>query len=89
MLVVTKVSRLKVAQVVGKYKQGRYAELSDLIRHLRTDRLTIRCDKPSAINLDGELRTSDTVDIRVSDKKVRFFYPRNLTWAVKEPAEVK
>ena len=88
-LVVTKVSRLKVAQVVGKYKQGRYAELSDLIRYLRTDRLTIRCDKPSAINLDGELRTSDTVDIRVSDKKVRFFYPRNLTWAVKEPTEVK
>ena len=88
-LVVTKVSRLKVAQVVGKYKQGRYSELSDLIRHLRTDRLTIRCDKPSAINLDGELRTSDTVNIRVSDKKVRFFYPRNLTWAVKEPAEVK
>lgn len=88
-LIVDKVSRLKIAQVVGKYKAGRYAEFPELIRHLRTDHITIRCDKPSAISLDGELRTSDTIDIRIADKKLRFFYPRGLTWAVKEPCGVK
>ncbi|MBQ7802233.1 MAG: diacylglycerol kinase family lipid kinase [Oscillospiraceae bacterium] len=85
-LVVTKVSRLKVAQVVGKYKDGKYADFPDLIRHFRTDRIRIRCDKPTAINLDGELRTDTDIDIRVADEKIRFFYPKGLTWKIVEPA---
>ena len=72
--------------MVGKYKAGKYAEFPDLIRHIRTDHIRIRCDKPTAINLDGELRLSDTVDIRVAEEKLRFFYPKGLTWAVKEAA---
>ena len=87
-LLVKKVSRLQVPAIIGKYKAGRYKELPDLVRHIRTDKLRIRCDKPTAINLDGELRTDVTVDFKVSDKKIRFFYPRGLTWAVKEPASV-
>ena len=87
-LLVKKVSRLQVPAIIGKYKDGRYKELSDLVRHFRTDRLRIRCDKPTAINLDGELRTDVTVDFKISDKKLRFFYPRGLTWAAKEEALV-
>ncbi len=79
-LLIEKVSRLKVAQVIGKFKDGRYKELPKLVRHIKTDRLTIRCDRPSAINLDGELRISDVVDIRVADEKIRFFYPKGLTY---------
>ena len=85
-LLIKKVSVLKVAQVIGKYKDGRYAELPDLVQHFRTDKLTIRCDVPSAINLDGELRIAQVVDIRVAEEKVRFFYPRGLTWR-KTPAK--
>ncbi len=87
-LLITKVSRLKVAQVIGKYKDGRYAELPHLVRHLRTKRLTIRCDKPTAINLDGELRVSDTVDIRLAEEKIRFFYPKGLTYQSPSPKEM-
>ena len=79
-LVVTGVSRLKVAQVVGKYKKGQYRDYPNLIRHFRTDRLTIRCDKPTPINLDGELRMAQTIDLRISDKKLRFFHPKTTTW---------
>ena len=79
-LLIKKVSVLKIAQVIGKYKAGRYAELPQLVRHFRADRLTVRCDRPNAINLDGELRVSDRVDIRISDKKLRFFYPKGLTY---------
>lgn len=79
-LLIKKVSVLKIAQVIGKYKDGRYKELPKLVRHFRTDRLMVRCDKPNAVNLDGELRVSDTVDIRISDKKLRFFYPKGLTY---------
>lgn len=85
-LLVTKVSRLKVAQVVGKYKAGKYARYPELIRHFRTDHLTIRCDKPTPVNLDGELRVAGTVDIRVAKEKLRFFYPKGLTFRVREPA---
>ena len=87
-LLVTKVSRLKVAQVVGKYKNGKYTEFPDIIRYFQTDRLTVRCDKPSAVNLDGELRTAQTVNISLAKEKLRFFYPRGLTYAAKVPATV-
>ena len=87
-LVVNKVSRLQVAQVVGKYKDGKYAELPKLVRYFKTDRVRIICDKPSSISLDGELRTAQTVDIRLAEEKIRFFYPRGLVWNKKIPAEV-
>ena len=79
-LVVEKVGLLKVAQVIGKYKDGKYADYPDLIRRFRTDRLTIRCDRETVINLDGELRKGETIRISVSDKKLRFFYPRGLRY---------
>ena len=85
-LVVRKVSRLQVPGVVGKYKAGRYKELPHLVTHYRTDKVEILCDKPTPINLDGELRTWQDVTITVAEEKLWFFYPKGLTWAVKETA---
>ena len=87
-LLVKAVSRLQVAGVIGKYKDGRYKELPHLMRHYRTKSITITCDQPTPINLDGELRMAQEVTMSVSDKKLRFFYPKGLTWAIKEPAKV-
>ncbi len=78
-LVVDRVSRLKVAQVVGKYKSGRFAEFPSLIRHFRTRRVQITCDRATAINLDGELAFANAMDIRLTGEKIRFFYPKGLT----------
>jgi len=60
-----------------------------LIRHFRTDHLRIICDKPSPINLDGELRMAQVVDFRIADEKIRFFYPKTLTWKEAAPALCK
>lgn len=79
-LLVRKVRRLEIPAVIGKYKNGCYAQLPDLVRHFRTDHITIRCDKPTPINLDGELRTAQVVDISIAKEKVRFFYPKGLSW---------
>ena len=79
-LIVKKVSRLQVPGVVGKYKNGQYAQLPRLVRHYKTKSLRILCDKPTPINLDGELRTATEVCMSISDKKLRFFYPKGLTW---------
>jgi len=79
-LIVKKVSRLQVPGLVGKYKNGRYRELSAVARYFETDRLTIRCDKPSPINLDGELRIGKDIQISLAEEKIRFFYPKGLVW---------
>ncbi len=88
-LLVEKVSRLKVLEVIGKYKAGKYSQLPDLIRYVRTDSLKIICDKPTSINLDGELQVAETVDIRIAKEKIRFFYPKGLTWSKKVPVLTK
>jgi diacylglycerol kinase family enzyme len=87
-LLVKKVSRLKVSAVIGKYKSGRYPELPDIVRHIRTKAVTILCDKPTPINLDGELRMAQEVKMSVAREKIRFFYPKGLSFAVRKPVEV-
>ena len=88
-LLVKKVSRLQVPGVIGQYMKGKYKELPHLVRHFRTKELKILCDKPTSINLDGELRTAEEVHIRIAQEKLRFFYPKELTWQVQEPALTK
>ena len=90
-LLIRDVSRLKVAQVVGAYKDGKYANFPNLIRHFSTDHVRIICDKPTGINLDGEKREAEIIDIRIADEKLRFFYPKGITFkaeAAKEAATV-
>ena len=82
-LLVKKVSRLQVAGVVGKYKAGRYKELGHIAKYFRTDRVQITCDKPTSIQLDGELHTATDITMRVSDKKLKFFYPKGLSYQTK------
>lgn len=86
-LIVKKVSRLQVAGVIGKYKSGKYRRLEGLIRHFTTDCLTIRCDRPNAINLDGELRLARDIHIRVAPEKIRFFYPSSTALSIKPRPE--
>ncbi|MBP3684336.1 MAG: YegS/Rv2252/BmrU family lipid kinase [Oscillospiraceae bacterium] len=86
-LLVKKISRAQVPGIIGKYKNGQYAQLPHVVTHLKTDAIRIICDGPTPINLDGELRTGQVVDMKVSEKKVRFFYPKGLHW--KANAECK
>ncbi len=87
-LLVKKVSRLQVAAIIGKYKNGRYKELPKLVRHFRTDKIRIICDKPTPVNLDGELRTAQDITMSVAKEKLRFFYPKGLVWQAKEPQTI-
>ena len=79
-LVVKEVSRAQVPGLIGKYKNGRYKELSHVARYIRTDRVKVICDKPTPINLDGELRMAREIEMKVAKQKIRFFYPKGLTW---------
>ena len=83
-LVIEAVNLLQVAGVVGKYKNGQYKDLPKLVKHYRTDSLKIYFDKPTSVNLDGEQVMADMADISVAREKIRFFYPKGLTWKAAE-----
>ena len=80
-LLIKKVSLLQVPLVIGKYKDGKYKELSQYIRYVKTNKLTIHCDKEVTVNLDGEIVPAKTVEMKISQQKLRFFYPKGLTWS--------
>ena len=77
-LLVKKLHLWQIPGALAKYKAGRYRELGHIARHIRTDRITIRCDQDSPVNLDGEIRTARNVQMKISDQKIRFFYPKGL-----------
>jgi diacylglycerol kinase family enzyme len=79
-LVVKPVSRLQIAAIIGKYKDGKYAQYPQLIRHYRTKKVVIDCPHETVINMDGELRKGKHIEIAVASEKMRFFYPKQLSW---------
>ena len=87
-LLVDKVSLLQVPGVIGKYKNGQYKQLPHLVKHYRTREVTVRCDREVPVNLDGESRFAQTVRMSLAEEKVRFFYPKGLTFAAKQPEKV-
>lgn len=83
-LLVKGVSRLTVANVIGKYKAGKYQELPDIIQHFRCKKVSIRCDCESEINLDGELLMGKDIDFEIVPQSIRFFYPKGLSYRAKK-----
>ncbi len=79
-LLVKKIHLWQVPGALVKYKNGRYRELGTIARHIRTDAITVRCDRESPVNLDGEIRMAKDVHMKIADKKIRFFYPRGLKY---------
>ena len=88
-LLVKKLRRAQIPGIIGKYKNGRYKELSHVADYYQTDRIVIRCDKVTPINLDGEIRMAQNVEMKIAKEKLRFFYPKGLTWKKEAPAIVK
>ena len=79
-LLVKKVSLWQVPGLIGIYKNGRYKELPHLVRHLRTREIRILCDRETCVNLDGETRMEKDISMTLAEEKLRFFYPKELSW---------
>ena len=79
-LLVTKVSLLQVPGVIGKYKNGQYKKLPHLVRHIRAKEIKITCDQESPVQIDGEELIAKELTLGIADEKIRFFYPKGLTW---------
>lgn len=79
-LLVAPVNIFQVAGVIGKYKAGQYSRYPQLISHYTCRSLTIRCGASTPINLDGELRYAREVRMAIAPEKLRFFFPKGLSW---------
>ena len=47
--------------------------------------IDIAAEVPKVLTTEA-VRTSDVVNISVAQEKVRFFYPKDLSWQAKDPA---
>ena len=85
-LIIEKVNALQVAGIIGKYQEGRYRELPELINHIRTKEIRIVTPREAVLQLDGEGLGASDIEFRVSEHKLRFFYPSGLRYSAKVPA---
>ncbi|MBM6897151.1 BmrU protein [Pseudoflavonifractor capillosus] len=80
MLVVPKVSRRTFFRLVGEYAKGRYRQHPDLITAVEGIEFTISAPDPIVAVVDGETLENTRYHIRLSEKKVNFFYPQGLSY---------
>ena len=79
-LLVKSVTRRKVAQVIGLYKDGKATQMPDLVHFQRCRNVRIDCQNVVPVNLDGELLLQQHSTFTVSPHRIRFCYPRGLHW---------
>lgn len=77
-LVVKKVSRLQFLRFVGPYSKGLYYTLPQVARCYTAREIAIESrDEDIVTCLDGEIVTNRKVTMKLSEKKVNFFGPRD------------
>ncbi len=85
LVLVKKVSRLRIASVVGIYKNGKHIQngeirqdLRPIIQLVRTREvsITVRDDRPLILNIDGECGPGQQLQARVLPGAARFVLPK-------------
>jgi YegS/Rv2252/BmrU family lipid kinase len=79
-LVVEPASRLKVAQIVGKFAKGRFREFPDIFTYIRSTGMEIERDREFVVNIDGEAVFTKKMSFKVVPKGVNFIFPSNLQY---------
>lgn len=87
MLVVPKVGLLTFLRVVGKYAKGKYKDYPQYILARHGRQVTYSCPKGVIASVDGEAVHDTSITIRLSDKKVNFFYPAGAGWSREKTVE--
>ena len=89
MLLVPGISLPTFARVIGKYAKGLYKQLPDLIWARRGQEVTFTAEGDNVTVVDGEVVPGREFTVRLSEKKLNFFYPVRANYGVKVniPAE--
>lgn len=80
MLVVPKVSRFTFFRLVGEYAKGGYRRHPDLIWAVRGTGFSYQSTEELVTVVDGEVMRDKSFTVRLSEKKVNFFYPQGVDY---------
>ena len=75
MLLVRKVSLFTFLRLVGKYARGLYRQYPELILDYHGQQADFSAREPITVVVDGEVMRDTAFTVRLSEKKVNFFYP--------------
>lgn len=73
-IVESKLSRLKLATLLNKYKRGEHLDW-DITNFTRGKKLIIHSDKPAAVNVDGETKFVTDTSFEIVEKGIVFVVP--------------
>lgn len=80
MLLVGKVSLFTFLRLVGRYAKGEYRRYPELIHAYHGREVAFSAKEPITVVVDGEVMRDTAFTVRLSDKKVNFFYPAGASW---------
>ena len=75
MLLIPGISLLTFARLVGKYAKGLYKNYPELIWARRGREVTFTAEEDNVTVIDGEVVHGREFTVRLSEKKLNFFYP--------------
>lgn len=75
MLLVRQVSLFTFLRLVGKYASGLYHQYPELIADYHGQEVSFSAKEPITVVVDGEVMRDNAFTVRLSEKKVNFFYP--------------
>jgi len=81
-LVVPKVGIPTFARLVGAYSKGRYKDFPNLIWPRKDSEISFasRDERDVVVCVDGEIMRDKAFTVKISEKKVNFFYPADLSY---------
>lgn len=82
MLLVKKVGLLTFLRLVGKYAKGLYRQYPELILDYHGQEAFFSAREPITAVVDGEVLRDTAFTVRLSEKKVNFFYPAGAGYQV-------
>ncbi len=80
-LLIPRVSLFTLARLVGKYAGGHYKDYPDLIRAFHGNGLTCSSPEEMTASVDGEVLRGNRFTVRLSEKKINFFWPQGASYA--------
>ena len=81
MLLVKKVGLLTFLRLVGRYAKGLYRQYPELILEFHGQEASFSAQEPITVVVDGEVMRDTAFTVRLSEKKVNFFYPAGAGWS--------
>ena len=82
MLLIPDLSFLTFLRYVGRYAKGEYKKFPQYIRAFHGQSISFSSPDGVTVVVDGEVLKGTEFTVRLSEKKVNFFYPKGASWKV-------